>query len=90
MTMVHVDWELDEYAPNYHPVVGERIFVDHSIEAEEKIRREQIERCWDSGEYPMKEMTDLWTTKKEALKYFLDKWRFGEPTIITLKNPPMG
>ena len=82
--MKHVAWERDEYAPNHQPQKGERIFMDWSREAEEKLRREYIEKNWDSGDFPMKERTDLWKTKEEALQYFLDSWEFGQPTTITV------
>lgn len=83
-TMQHIDWHLDEYAPNYQPQKGDRIFVDWSKEAEEKMRREQIDQHWDSDKYAMKDMTDLWKTKEEALKYFLNEWKFGQPTVETI------
>ena len=82
--MLHIDWHLDEYAPNHQPQKGERIFVDWSREAEEKMRKRQIEEYWDAKELPMKEYTDLWKTKEEALQYFLDQWTFGQPTVEQL------
>jgi len=82
--MVHIFWENDKYAPNYQPKKGERIFVDWSREAEEKMRREQIEKYWKDGKYPMKDRTDLWKTKEEALQSFLNEWEFGYPTVETI------
>lgn len=79
--MRHINWQLDEYLPNYQPQKGERIFVDWSREAEEKMRRKQIDQYWASGEYPMKDRTDLWKNKEKALQYFLDSWEFGQPTV---------
>jgi len=80
-TMNHANWNLDRYDPNYIPKKGERIFVDFSREALEKFRKEYIEKYWDDEKFPMKERTDLWNSKEEALQYFLDEWEFGQPTI---------
>lgn len=79
--MKHINWNSDKYAPNHQPQKGERIFVDWSREAEEKMRRKQIDKCWDLGKYPMKERTDLWGNKKEALQYYINMWEFGQPTV---------
>ena len=83
-TMYHINWHLDRYDPNHQPKKGERIFVDWSIEACEKYRREYIDKYWDDEEYPMKERTELWKSKEEALEYFLNEWEFGQPHIITI------
>ena len=79
--MQHTDWSLDEYAPNHIPKKGDRIFVDWSREACEKFRMEYIEKYWENGSYPMKDRTDLWSSKEESLAFFMDSWEFGTPVI---------
>jgi hypothetical protein len=76
--MIHILWEQDEYLPNYLPSPGERIFIDWSKETAEKEYTEYIEKIWE-------DLSKRFTTKTEALEALMDSWRFGQPTIFTLK-----
>ena len=79
--MQHENFNLDEYAPNYQPSKGERIFIDWSKETAEIRHRKYIEQCWDHKEYPM---SGMFKDKDAALKSLMDDWEFGQPTVITL------
>ena len=65
---------------NHKPKDGDRIFVDVSIEAMEKICLKKIEDYWDHKEYPMSNMAK---TKPLALEMLMRDWSWGEPMVIT-------
>lgn len=45
--MTHVDWRDDRYAPFHVPAVGDRIFVNLTIERAVEARTRYVERWWD-------------------------------------------
>lgn len=76
--MTHVDWHLDEYDPNYIPVVGDRIFVDCSREAAERFHRARIDQFWEHPDFSLKER---FGTKAAALQNLMGTWEFGQPLL---------
>lgn len=76
--MTHVDWQLDSYDPNYQPKKGDRIFVDWSREAAEKVNREKIDMLWNHEEWRLK---DQFETKSQALEMLMKTWTFGQPAL---------
>lgn len=68
----HVDWHLDECRPNHVPKIGDRIFVDLTLERAREYRRVFVDKWWDveiKGGGKMSDRVDLWTTKEEAVEY---------------------
>jgi len=76
--MSHIHWNSDEYAPNHQPKSGERVFVDFSKEAAEKLNKEKVEEYWDHSDYPLSKWH---SSKEDALKSFMKEWKFGEPSV---------
>lgn len=64
--MNHVDWNRDVCSPQYLPIIGDRVFVDLTMEQALSYRREQVEKAWNSGEYPMKDHDFLGPMGKEG------------------------
>lgn len=65
--MQHVRWEEDAYAPGWVPRVGDRVFVDLTIERARELRRTYVERAWDVEVYGEK-MSARWATKEAAIE----------------------
>jgi hypothetical protein len=78
--MNHVDWELDQYDPDYIPQKGDRIFVDWSREAAEKFYRQMVDEYWDHKDHPLSK-NGHFKTKEDALASYLSTWEFGQPTV---------
>jgi hypothetical protein len=58
---VHVEWQNDKYAPWHVPKIGDRIFVNLSLDHASVSRMEFVERFWDHPEVPMcKEFANKW------------------------------
>lgn len=51
--MQHVDWHLDQRAPNYIPNVGDRIFIDLTLEKSFEYAARQVDKYWEDAKYPM-------------------------------------
>ncbi len=51
----HIDWKADRRAPHHVPKVGDRIFIDLTLERARAYRTEYVERYWDDPEQPMRE-----------------------------------
>lgn len=79
--MRHVDYNLDEYAPDHIPKKGDRVFTDFSRREAELKYMDLINEKWDDPNYPISENHN---TKSEALKSFMNDWQFGQPTIETI------
>src|SRR5712671_4410544 len=45
--MTHVEWQRDEFRPDYQPQPGERIFVDLTVERARALAIRNAERFWD-------------------------------------------
>lgn len=67
----HADFHLDERRPMHVPKIGDRIFVDLTIERAREYRRVFVDKWWDveiEGGYRMRDRTDVWQTKDEAVE----------------------
>lgn len=86
--MRHVDWRWDRRVEHHVPNVGDRIFIDLTIEKAREYRRAFVERYWDDGEYPMRERTDVWQTKEEAVERLargdMEHGGGGTPDIVVV------
>jgi len=80
-SMLHVDWNLDLYAPKHLPERGYRVFMDMPREIAVIIEKVKIRQLWDAGEYPMKER---WGTQEEALGALMEDWEEGEPFVYLI------
>jgi len=80
-TMQHVDFQSDEFDPNYQPKEGERVFIDLPKEFAKIKYQQQIDDNWESKQYPISEM---FKTKEQALESFMKQWQFGTPMIENL------
>lgn len=92
VSLYHADWHLDEYRPNHQPQVGDRIFINLTLEKAKEYRRKYVERWWDGAPADaangklavpaMSKYSDLWTTKEGAVEYLAEKdyVSFGEGT----------
>lgn len=82
--MMHEKWDLDQYAPNHRPNIGERIFVDLAEETYAKLLKEYVDEQWAmKGEHTIR-LT--FSTKEEAIAEFGGEWKFGQPHVITIKK----
>jgi len=64
--MRHVDWSRDLRRVDYEPSLGERIFVDLTVEAATAYRTRYVDEFWEHAEYGMK--TDgRWASKADAI-----------------------
>jgi len=79
--MRHINWNIDEYAPDHTPEKGDRIFVDLSREAADIVFKNKIKSCWDDKPYSLSEEFE---SKEKALEYFRRTWKFGAPAIETV------
>mgnify|MGYP003636539985 CR=1 FL=1 len=61
--MQHVHWGADCYAPYHVPNVGDRIFIDLTLEIAKPMVEQQIDLWWDDADNPMHETFE---TKDEA------------------------
>lgn len=78
----HVNWKQDRCEPHFIPTPGMRLFVDASPKHAHlrEAARDQVEKYWDGGEYPM---SARWETKEEAIEFLLADWtKDGSPTVI--------
>jgi hypothetical protein len=83
--MLHIQWEKDDYAPDYRPYPGQRIFVSCTRERAERLARERVESYWDHPQYPARSM---FASKDEAVAAFAKDF-YGEgdqPSIVTVKD----
>jgi hypothetical protein len=44
--MTHVDWNQDQYLPNYKPAPGERYFIDLDAKQARKLAEEFVKKNW--------------------------------------------
>ena len=83
--MSHVDWNLDTYAPNHVPDLGDRIFVNLTIIMAQEGRRKFTDENWDHPEFPMH---SRYSTKEEAIKELaqrdFDSFAPNTPTVIVV------
>lgn len=82
--MQHVNWEEDIYAPLHIPKVGDRIFVDATPEVVKDEAINHVEKYWSNKPYPM---SDIFSSKEEAIKKFIEDWtKDGSPWLITVNE----
>lgn len=77
----HVDWRSDQIVPDHVPSVGDRIFIDLTMERCREFHRQMVEERWEREPYPMK---DRFASKEEAVER-LSVEMFGngrQPDII--------
>lgn len=58
----HVEWKRDECAPDHRPRIGDRIFVDLTIDRAREERRRYLDEWWDD------DMAARWPTKEAAVE----------------------
>lgn len=84
---VHVEWTRDRCVPEHRPLVGDRIFVDLTIERATEFRRRQVETYWDQTILGHK-MSDHWPNKENAIADLaqsdLDHGGGGAPDLIEI------
>jgi hypothetical protein len=80
----HIDWRSDKIDPDHVPDVGDRIFVDLTMERCRELNREMVEKRWEGGEYPMKDRFD---SKEEAIEQLsismFDNGRQPDIVVVT-------
>jgi hypothetical protein len=64
----HVSWSADRYEPGHVPQVGDRIFVDLTMERCRKIYREWIEKEWDSTRKESPRFKERYASKEDAIE----------------------
>ena len=80
--MQHVEWSNDVCAPTHQPKVGDRIFVDVTRELAEPHLRAYIDKCWDSGPFPMREG---FKSKEHAFDVLMaDRNEPGKPYVLEI------
>lgn len=50
----HVAWGNDVRKPDYRPTIGDRIFIDLTLERARELAAERVEEYWDHPDYPMR------------------------------------
>jgi hypothetical protein len=82
----HVNWNGDQYLPDFIPPVGSRIFVDATPELMLPEAVKYVEKYWDEGEYAMsKHPAFEGMDKAAAAQHFVDEWtKPGSPHVITV------
>jgi hypothetical protein len=75
--LFHVDWEKDQYLPNYIPPMGSRVFVDLTVEIARRMATQMVEEHW-------KELQKSYPDKESAIEYYVKYWMEpGAPAVIT-------
>jgi hypothetical protein len=70
---MHVEWQHDSYQPRRVPHIGDRIFVDLTIERASELAARVVERDWNDagtsgdGEIRWEPMSKRWSSKEEAI-----------------------
>lgn len=62
LVAAHVEWHRDRYAPDHKPQLGDRVFVDLTIERARENRRKYVEKWWDD------DMSKRYASKDEAVE----------------------
>lgn len=62
---VHVAWPSDLFSPFHVPAIGDRVFVDLTIDVAREQRRQYVERFWADPGAPMSER---WASKAAAIE----------------------
>lgn len=79
----HVDWQNDRRVVDYHPIDGQRIFIDFGFEDYVHVLKVgRVENFWDHPDFSIK---DRWPGKsKEDVARILakDEWRPGTPRVV--------
>lgn len=81
--MRHVNFHQDVYAPDHTPIVGDRIFVNTTMDVAKQYALEYVSEYWAHPEYPMSAMFD---NRDEAVTYFTHHL-YGDgtqPDLITV------
>jgi hypothetical protein len=79
----HVNWEQDLYEPLHMPRIGDRVFVDLTLEHARVYRTRDVERFWDNGEF---KMSNSYSSKEEAIEELAesDVKTEGSPHLIVV------
>lgn len=64
--LAHLDWSADKRRPLHVPAVGDRIFVDLTLERAREYRQRFVERHWTAQR--MELYTDRWASPEEAVE----------------------
>jgi hypothetical protein len=64
----HVDWQNDPYAPYHVPMVGDRIFVNLTIERARENRRKYVDLWWNVPARDGAKMSACWPNKEAAIE----------------------
>jgi hypothetical protein len=81
-TMQHVNWSHDKYQPDWIPKIGDRVFVDCTLERLLEHERKKVARFWD--EPSLEYVFEDFDTQEEAAQHFARKEleeRPGAPDI---------
>ena len=68
----HINWHADIYSPNHVPKVGDRIFVNATLENVRPSAIKYVETYWEHPDYPMK--GNVAETKEEAIDFLCKEW----------------
>lgn len=85
---VHADWGEDRFDPYHVPAIGDRIFVNLTLDAAIAYRKPYVEKMWD-GTVFAQPMSERWASKEEAVMELAkdDVQSFGNgtsPHIVTV------
>ena len=58
-SMAHVDWNLDQYAPNHRPALGQRIWKTMTIEYATALAKRALDRLAAAGRNDLPSVTEL-------------------------------
>lgn len=82
---LHVEWSRDRRLPEYVPAIGDRIFVDLTIERARELRRAYVEQWWTHGKGESK-MSSRFASKGDAVEQLalsdLEYGGGGAPDLI--------
>ena len=82
----HENWNLDVFSPWHVPAVGDRVFIDLTLDVATERRRRYVEMYWAE---PTLRVCDSWATKHDAIAALAHadvNDNPGAPDILTIEN----
>lgn len=90
--MTHINWGRDICQPDFIPNIGDRIWVDLTLEAAREIKTKLVEQLWEEpfrdeqGNVVCQAMKENYETKEEAIeelaKHAMDYGGGGAPMLV--------
>ena len=76
--MQHIAWRSDEYAPNFMPAKGQRVFIDTPKDIFALYMKARVQEYWDHPD-PNVRMRDRYENKDEIFKGLMTSYKKEDP-----------